>query len=203
MSRAAHPEGLGHSSSRGLTLIELSIFMIMMAILYSFVAPRIAMVTDINLRTTARQLAETVLDISAQATARSVPYAVVYDLDKQRYCYRQASFDTATGKWVVLFTNDEEQEVIGGDPHQREHCCELDEGVYFKDIEPLLKSEKKFEKGQVDQWFSPRGISDPTVIHLGDQKGRFYTLLISRYGGKVEVRPGFLEYEDYLRETLE
>jgi type II secretory pathway pseudopilin PulG len=205
MSRAGDPlngaPGAGRSES-GITLIELSIFLVLMAILYSFAVPRIAMVTEMNLRTSARQIAETLLELSAQATARAAPYAVVYDLDKRRYCYKQASFDTATGKWTVLFT-DEETEEVGGDPQLKQRCFDLEEGVYFKDIEPLLRTEKTIEKGRVDQWFSPRGITDPLVIHLGDQKGRFYTLFLGRYGGKVDVRQGLLEYKEYLQEMLE
>jgi len=82
-------------------------------------------------------------------------------------------------------------------------CFSLKDGVYFKEIQPLLGPEKKYEKGKLPEWFSPRGVADPLMILLGDQKGRFYTLFVQRFGGRADLRPERLEYKDYLREVLE
>ena len=187
---------------RGITLIELTIFLVLMGILASFVVPRLSMVTEINLKSSARTLAETLLEISALSTNLSTPYVVQYDLDEKKYCYKRAYFDPATGIWSVQFA-DEKVEEVGPDPYAKTRCFNLKEGVYFKDIETLTGTEKRYEKGLLPQWFSPRGVTEPLVIHLSDRKGRFFTLFLNRYGGKVDIRKGRWEYKEYLKELTE
>lgn len=173
-----------------------------MAVLASFAVPRFFMITQINLRTSARNLAETLLEVSAMATNFSTPFVVQYDMDKQRYCYKQAVFDTTTGVWTVLFADDTTEELTV-DAHARTRCFSLKDGVYFKEIQTLMGTEQTLEKGKLTAWFSPRGVADPLVILLGDRKGRFYTLFVQRYGGRADLRSGRWSYTDYLKEILE
>jgi prepilin-type N-terminal cleavage/methylation domain-containing protein len=187
---------------RGITLIELTFVLLLMGVLASFAVPRFFMITEVNLKTSARNLAETLLEVSAMATNYSTPFVIQYDMDKQKYCFKQAQFDLATGAWTVLFPDDSAQEITP-DPQAKTRCFSLKDGVYFKEIQPLLGPEKKYEKGKLPEWFSPRGVADPLMILLGDQKGRFFTLFVQRFGGQAELRPGRLEYKDYLREILE
>ena len=196
--KAAAREG----SSRGLTLIELGIVMLLMAILASFSIPRLFMITEINLRTATRRLAETLQLVSSMATNTSRPYVVQYDMDKSRYCYTAARFDAATGRWIAQFA-DESIETVDTDILATTKCFELKDGVYFRELEPLLGAEKKQEKGKLSTWYSPRGMTDPLMIRLGDKQGRFYTLIVSRYGGDVEIREGRLEYKDYYEDLFE
>lgn len=190
------------TSSQGITLIELTIFLILMGILASFVVPRISMVTEINLKTSARKLAETLLEVASMSTNLSTPFVVQYDLDEKKYCFKQAYFDPTSGMWSVRFA-DEKVEEVSPDPYTKTRCFNLEEGIYFKDIETLSGTGKKYEKGQIPQWFSPRGVTEPLVIHLADRKGRFFTLFLNRYGGRVDIRNGRWEYRDYLKELTE
>jgi Tfp pilus assembly protein FimT len=190
------------TAAAGVTLIELTFVLLLMGILASFAVPRFFMISEINLKTSARNLAETLLEVSALATNFSAPFVIQYDMDKQKYCWKQARYDQATGTWTALFTDDTTQEVTG-DPYGKTRCTTLKEGVYFKEIQTLLGTERKNEKGKVTEWFSPRGVADPLVILLGDRKGRFYTLFIQRYGGRTEIRSGRWEYKEFLREILE
>ncbi len=190
------------TSPAGITLIELTIVIVLLAIVASFSVPRFFMVTEINLRTATRTLAETLREVSAMATNVSKPFVVQYDLDKGKYCYKLAMFDAATGRWVAQIAA-EGVEQIGGEPYSKTKWFTLEKGAFFKDMEPLTGTEKKVEKGLQDQWFQPRGIIDPMVIHLGDRKGRSYTVILNRYGGSVEIRKGRWEYKEYLRDILE
>ncbi len=184
-------------------MIELTIFLILMGILATFTIPRISVVTEINLRRSARTLGETLLEVSSLATTLSTPFAVQYDLEKQKYCYKMMRQDPASGKWLVLFT-DEKVEEVAADRHAKQKCFELGEGVYFKAVETLTDTEARYERGQIPQYFSPRNITNPPLlIHLGDRKGRFYTLFLNRYGGSADIRQGKWEYEDYLKELLD
>jgi hypothetical protein len=176
--------------------------MLLMAILASFSIPRLFMITEVNLRTSARRLAETLQLTSAMATNTSRPYVVEYDLDKGKYCTTAARFDAATGRWVARFT-DESIEVVGEDSLSKPKCFTLKDGVYFREIETLRGAEEKQEKGKLSHWYSPRGITDPLMIRLGDKQGRFYTLILSRYGGGVDVREGRWEFKQYYEDLFE
>ncbi len=200
LHRTARPTN--RKEARGFTLLELCIVIILLAIMTTFTVPRLFMITEINLRTSTRKLAETLRLISSKATNSSRPYSIVYDLDKHKYCFAAATFDAGAGQWIAQITDGTGPKNIT-DAATQSTCVPLKEGVFFKDIEPLTESGQEQQKGQLSTWYSPRGITDPLLIHLGDKQGRFYTLILSRYGGKVEVRQGRLAYKDYIQELLE
>ena len=176
--------------------------MLLMALMASFSVPRLFMVTEINLRTSARRLAETLQLTAAMATNTSRPYVVQYDLDKGTYCTTAALFDSGTGGWVAQFT-DESAENMDTDPLAKTKCFSLKDGVYFREIEPLWGTAEKQEKGKLSHWYSPRGVTDPMMIRLGDKQGRFYTLILDRYGGGVDIREGNWEFKDYYKDLFE
>lgn len=192
----------GRGSVQGLTLIELGIVLLLMAILTSFAVPRLLMVTEINLRTSTRRLAETLQLTSVMATNTSRPYVVQYDMDKGTCCTTAARFDPGSGRWIAQFT-DKSIEVVESDTLSKTKCFTLKEGVYFREIEPLRGAGEKQVKGKLSHWYSPQGITDPMMIRLGDKQGRFYTLILSRYGGRVEIRKGKWTFKEYYEDLLE
>lgn len=200
-SRLAH-RARARTSQNGLTLIELSIVLLVMAILAAITFPRIAVLTDINLRTSARRLAETLGLLSSLAISHARPFGVLYDLDEHRYCWSGAREDPDTGEWAVVFSEDEKTEVLG-DPLATTRCQALKEGVFFRDIESPEARERVQEKGRLTHVFSPRGTAESLVIHLADRKGRSYSVFLHRYGGRVEVRQGKVSYKEYVQEILD
>jgi len=186
-------KGPGRNAT-GFTLLELCIVIILMAILASFTVPRFYMITEVNLRTSTRRLAQTLRLVSTMATSKARPYLVKLD--------SAGTYDPVLGR-NIFHINEEATTQIGGNPATKTKCFQLKDGVYFKDIEPLTESGQLQEKGEMNYAYSPRGITEPMLIRLGDKKGRFYTLILSRYGGSVELRPGRIEYKDYIKELLE
>lgn len=187
---------------KGLTLIELSIVLLVMATIVGIAFPRILVLTDVNLRTSARRLAETLELLSSRAVAHGRPFGVLYDLDKQRYCWAGAREDPDTGEWVAVFSEDEKTEILG-DPLAATRCQALKDGVVFHDIETPEGAERVQEKGRLAHFFSPRGTAESLVIHLADKKGRKYSVFLHHYGGRVEVRQGKVSYKDYVQQLLE
>ncbi|MEW6441484.1 MAG: prepilin-type N-terminal cleavage/methylation domain-containing protein [bacterium] len=185
---------------RGLTLIELTMVLLVMAVIASFSVPRLMMITEVNLRTSARNLTETLGLLSSLAITHSRPYGILYDLDKQRYCYVPAREDPETGGWHLVFADEKDETV--SDPLVATRCFPLKDGVYFKDIETPEAAEAKQEKGRLTHSFSPRGIAESLVIHLGDKKGRYYSIFLQRYGGRVELREGTWSYKQYVEDML-
>ncbi len=194
---------INRRKAQGFTLLELCIVIILMAIMTTFTAPRLFMITEINLRTSTRRLAETLRLISSKATNTSRPYSIQYDLDKHKYCFAAAAFDAGTGQWVARISDGPDPKNSPAAAVTPSKCFPLKDGVFFKDIEPLTESGQEQQNGRLSTWYSPRGITDPLLIHLGDKQGRFYTLILSRYGGKVVVRQGRWSYKDYIQELLE
>lgn len=186
----------------GLTLIELSIVLLVLAVLAAIAFPRIMVLTDINLRASARRLAETLGLLSSLAVAHARPFGVLYDLDERRYCWSGAREDPDTGEWAIVFSKDQKSEVLA-DPLAVTRCQALKDGVFFRDIESPEGAERVQEKGQLTHVFSPRGTAESLVIHLADRKGRNYSVFLHRYGGRVEVRQGKVSYKDYVQEMLD
>lgn len=195
-------QGERAGTEAGLTLIELGIVLLLMAILAGFAVPRLFMLTELNLRTSARKLAESVRLIPVLATNYGRPYTVRYEMDKHRYCYVQERRNPATGEDEAFFP-DESTEILEPNPALKTRCFQLEDGVRFKDIEVLDGSEERQEKGTVFQRFLPRAITDPLALRLTDKKGRVYTLFVYRYGGRVDVREGDWTYKELLEELLQ
>jgi prepilin-type N-terminal cleavage/methylation domain-containing protein len=180
----------------GLTLIELSIVLLIVALLYSFAIPKIYIITEVNLRTSARKLAETIRLVQSFSVTQTRQYMVQYDMDKGTYAYAQGTEDVL-GKWHYVFQENTKESKEASSFLSK--TFPLGQGVFFQDIYDLVKGEK-YDKGEIRTEFSPRGITTPLLIHLGDNKSRFYTLLVDRYGGKVTLRKGNLTYSDLFSE---
>lgn len=191
-------------SARGLTLIELTILLLILGILYSLAMPKLYILTDVNLRTSARRLAETLRVVQSNAIAHASQYVVRFDIEKGTYGYQQGT-EYAPGRWVFLLKNmdgtgeksSREEELRSPTPVEK--TFRLEKGVFFQDIYDPVSGEKH-DKGEIRTEFSPRGIATPALIHIGDSKSRYYTIAIERYGGRVILRKGNLTYEDLLSE---
>ena len=123
-----------------------------------------------------------------------------FDIEKGTYAYEQGT-EVAPGRWH-FFLNDMDKPDKATEEKSaalQKTTFHLSDGVFFQDISDLARDDKH-DKGEVRTEFSSRGITTPMLIHLGDNKSRFYTVLVDRYGGKVTLRKGNLSYTDFLTE---
>lgn len=176
----------GLTGAQGFTLIELTIIVIIMGIMFSLVMPRIINITSYELKSTTRRMVRTINHIYSKATTHNRYYRLGIDLTTDEYW---VSADTNPSPGMLEFM---EEDIIKR---------QLPEGIHFIDVFHLGQLEPKKEDEEVYTYFSPKGrVDPPTVIHLADERDRFYTLFIPPYTGRVQVTQG---YEEVYEETEE
>ncbi len=63
-------------------------------------------------------------------------------------------------------------------------------------IDICLKDDKKYLSGTISISFSREGYISPSVIHLGSEDGRQFTLSLRPFLGNVDVLEEYVEIED-------
>ncbi len=67
----------------------------------------------------------------------------------------------------------------------------LPQGLRFRDVETLL--EGTVTRGRALTRFLPQGYATPTWIHLEDEKGREYTVVVHPLLGRARIVEGRVE----------
>ena len=70
----------------------------------------------------------------------------------------------------------------------------LPAGVRVLDV--WFRDKGKEMTGRTAIRFSSKGYIQPSVIHLGSEDGRVFTLVLSPFLGKVKVYEEYIEFED-------
>lgn len=166
------------SGQSGFTLIELSIVLLIVAILAGFAVPQLRSVTGAELSSATRRLSNASRYLYEEAALRGTVYSLHLDLDHQEYWV--AKLDLDTGELV------EDTEILS----QR---VSLPSDVRLADV--FLPGLGKLSRGVVAARFYPEGYADPGVIHLTDDRGRFATVRIDPIRGRGEVYDGYQDFE--------
>ena len=167
--------------ARGLTLIELTIVMGIIGILFTIVAPRAVNLTSHNIKTATRRLTLTIKHIHSEATTKGLLFRLGIDIDTNRYWI--APDMDPQGQGIKFIEEDEIKK-------------ELPEGVSFLDVFQLGQLTPKKETGIIYTYFGPDGrVNPPTLIHLTDERDNQYAIFIHPFTGRVEVRKGYEEIE--------
>jgi len=167
------------ANAAGFTLIELSLALLIMAIMLTLVLPRLRDPGQAELVSQGRRLVMTFQLLRSEAVLNGVAYRLNYDLTQQRY-------------WVTADEGADLQELVhslGG----------LARGTQFKDpvgfadiVMPTLAG--KVNQGQIYTVFYPDGSVDPTVIHLASPR-EAYTLWLNPMNGRLNMAAGYHEVE--------
>ena len=164
------------SGERGFTLIELSIVILIIAIVARFAIPKLRSITGAELTATTRRLANTTRYLYEEAALRGTVLTLYFDLDRQEY-------------WVAR--SDPETGLPVEDTEPLAKRVRLPPDVRIADV--VVPGAGKLSAGLVPTRFYPEGYADRSVIHLGDTEGHAYTLRIDPVRGRAEV---FEEYRD-------
>ncbi len=158
--------------SRGYTLIELSLIILLIGVILVFVLPKLDNLGDAKLRTTARQLAGKIQSLYDESVLKKKPYQLVFDITNRTYSFSEM--------------NEEESSVISDSAHE----TTLSDKVYIKDI--VMEADGKITEGKVVIRFYPDGYVEKNTIHISDGKKDF-TLLTAPLTGKVKISEGYVE----------
>jgi prepilin-type N-terminal cleavage/methylation domain-containing protein len=159
----------------GFTLMELMVVVVLAATLALLALPRlhVFMVPDVE-QGVQRELENLILAVREESVLARAPLAILYHVDQ--------------GTYRSAILSPEGLPQTEGDPlnlHRR-----LPEGMRFVDI--VTSRETKVNRGYCFTTVWPTGWIEPTTLHIQDDKGRSYTLLIEPIAGTVRLDEGYL-----------
>ena len=172
------PAGQSHSRDiRGFTLIELTLVIFLMGLLLSLTIPRFrdAVLSD-DLRGTTRKLIVKIGELRSASIRDNRDYILRFNLEANQY-------------WVEDSGMSELEQVTA-----REQSTRLPDDVHILDI--WFMGTDKQVTGEVGIRFYRKGYVRPSLIHLGSEDGRKFTLTLRPFMGKVEVTEGYVEFEN-------
>lgn len=169
----------------GFTLIELSVVLLIMTLMFSIAVPRFSELTEFNLRSTARQLAAMMRYLYSEAAFKKTYYSLVFDLASKTFWVEAPRLNPLTQEMQMLEIED--QALI-----QRR---KLPAGIRFSEIK--VGSREALHDGRVEMHFFPGGYADPATVHLKDRKDREYSIFLVPLSGRVLVRSGYFEFSEF------
>jgi prepilin-type N-terminal cleavage/methylation domain-containing protein len=175
--RAITSKGLvrKNTTPRGFTLVELTMVILIMAVLLAVSIPRLGPLTGHNLNVGCRRLSGTVKYLFHRATVRRTIYRLNYDLKANEY-------------WVTY--RDENLEFVG-DPSVLTRKVKLPRDVSFEDI--VILGRGMFREGQIQTHFFPKGWVEETLVHLKDARGRQASIHILPLSARVKIYERYVE----------
>lgn len=163
-------------SEKGFTLIELTTVLIIIGIISVFAVPGFKnLLWHGDIKGAVRRLSGAIRYAHNQAAITKSRHRLNYDLDANRYW---VTFRDAEGEFV------EDRSILARN-------MALPDKVRFKDIS--IPEEGEVIHGTAHTEFVPNGLVEDTVIHLENDEGRVFTLMIKPLTGNVKV------YDRYIK----
>jgi len=164
-------------SSRGFTLIELCVVLVIISVILALAFPRYGgFLTRGSMRSEARRLAAMARYLSSESSRQRRVHYLNFDVDKDTYW---VTVDEGKGRPVQESTHLTRPRTLPG-------------GIRFKDVTVFAVRKKNAMRRRVA--FYPGGENDEALIHFSDYgKDRFFTLHIKPYNGHCAL------YDDYFK----
>lgn len=163
--------------SRGFTLIEILVVMVLISLVTAFTLPsiRTSLFSD-QLKATARRLVGFVTEVSQNAVSKQSEYRISFDLEENRVW---ATPEAAKSK--------QEEEV-------KEIKLQVPESVRIVDV--VSANSDKNSQGTATLYLSKKGYIDKTAIHLRSDDGRDMTIVLSPFLGVTRIFDSYIDLED-------
>lgn len=164
-------------NSKGYTLIELIVVMVLVGLTLTLTIPRFryALLTD-DLKTTTRKMIGMINNLRNEAIREQRDYILRFDLGSNRL-------------WVDSPALTDQERMMA-----REKAFSLAKGVRVLDI--WFKGEGKKMTGETGIKVNRKGYVQPSVIHLGSEEGKGFTLVLNPFLGKVSILENYVDFED-------
>jgi prepilin-type N-terminal cleavage/methylation domain-containing protein len=170
---------LGRGCS-GFTLLEISLVLLIMAVVLALTLPRLRDPGRAELIAQSHRLQLTFRLLRSEAVMNGAAYRLNYDLDQQRY-------------WVTPHEQSADLGEFAVDIGSLARGNRLESPVGMTDVVlPTLAG--KVAQGQIFTVFYPDGSVDPTVIHLANGH-EAYTLWLNPMNGRLQLESGYHEVE--------
>lgn len=170
---------VSRSRTAGFTLIEISLVLLIIAIVLALAIPRLRSLTGAELQRQARRLTNVFRFLRSEAILTGRVYELHYDLTRERY-------------WVSIIdeSSDVPEKVSDTGPLSRP--VSLPNPVGISDV--VLEGVGKLQQGQAQTTFYPDGYVDPTVVHLDDSR-EAYTLYVNSLTGRPTLVAGYFDVD--------
>ena len=136
---------------------------------------RYALLKD-DLKTTTRKMVGMINNLRNDAIREQRDYILRFDLGANRF-------------WVDSPAMTEPERIMA-----REKAFNLAKGVRILDI--WFKGEGKKMAGETGIKVNRKGYVQPSVIHLGSDDGRGFTLVLRPFLGRVNILENYVDFED-------
>ena len=155
------------NNTKGFTLIELTVVMSLIGVMLAVSIPRVrySLITD-DLKFATRKIIGIIKSLRNEAIQEHKDYFLHCDIESNQLWI---DFDGITR---------EEREMA------QEKVFRLSEDVQIIDV--WIKGKGKRSEGDVNIKFSKKGYTKQTLIHLGSEDGREFTLLLNPFLMKIE-----------------
>ena len=159
--------------TRGFTLLELMIVMVIVGITLGYIGPRLYTgISSSSMDKATRDIMTIIQFARSSAVTQHKPYYVRFDIDN-------ASFG--------LYPKPESTGVISEMVKEKD----LPKGIVFKNIKSPYQIPK--QQGQVDILVTPEGVIEQGVIYIEGGFGKTYTLVIKPFSGNLKVYDHYVE----------
>jgi prepilin-type N-terminal cleavage/methylation domain-containing protein len=164
------------NTTKGFTLIELTVVVFLIGVMLAVSIPRFrySLITD-NLKSTTRRIVGLITGLRNEAIREQKTYLLHFDIVSNQLW---VDFDDITK---------EEREMA------QEKAFQLPLDVRIIDV--WTKGKGKRINGEVNIRFSKKGYVEQTVIHLGAEDGREFSLLLNPFLTKIESYDRYIDVE--------
>jgi hypothetical protein len=154
------------------------VILILVGIVMVFTIPKFqtGIVTD-DLKASTRKMIGLIRGLKDQAVRDHKACFLHFDLETDRY-------------WIDSTVMSVEERA-----RATENASALPEGVHVLDV--WFRDKGKQMVGQTAIRFSEKGYIQPSVIHLGSEDDRIFTLVLSPFLGQVEIHEEYIEFENF------
>ncbi len=160
--------------SRGFTLIEMGLVLLIMSVVFALTVPRLFNTSRRELEAQARRLAVVIRHLRNEAILNGKTYRLMYDLDAHRYWVESADQADDFANFV------RETGILA-------HGVALPEPISLTEVVAPYTAGKVSE-GLAYTDFFPDGSVDLTLVHL-DNGEEIYTLQVEPVSGRVYLAP--------------
>jgi prepilin-type N-terminal cleavage/methylation domain-containing protein len=174
LPRPAEQDGQATNSEKGYTLIELVVVVALLGLFLGLAIPRFrnALVTD-DLKATTRKMVGLVREVRNEAIREQKVYLIHLDLESNRL-------------WIEYAGMGEEEIALA-----QEQAVVFPRGVRLLDV--WRRGRGKKADGEVTLHFGKKGYVEQTLIHLGADDGREFTLKLSPFLGTVKIYDKYVD----------
>lgn len=163
--------------SKGFTFIELTVVILLLGLMFALTVPRFqgALLTD-DLKGSTRKMIGIIKNLRNEAIREQKDYILHFDLESNRF-------------WIDSTDMTELERATAS-----EEASHLPDGVRIMDV--WFRGEGKTMAGETAIRFNKKGYVPQSVIHLGSDDGREFTLVLSPFLRRVKVLETYVDFAD-------